>query len=39
MSQDAFERLQDVMQAAGELKQRASYSEVVDNTFAREAAK
>lgn len=37
MTQDAFERLQDVMQEAGELKQRASYLEIVNNTFADKA--
>ncbi len=37
MTQDAFERLQDVMQEAGELKQRASYLEIVNNTFAEKA--
>ncbi len=37
MTQDAFERLQDVMQEAGELKQRAPYSEIVNNDFAYHA--
>lgn len=38
-SEEAFGRLQDVMQLAGELEQRADYNELVNNTFAEEAIK
>lgn len=38
MSEDSFNRLQDVMTSAGELEKRASYDDVVDNSFARKAA-
>lgn len=37
LEQDSFERLQDVMQSAGELDVRADYSEVVDTSFAKAA--
>ena len=37
LEQDSFERLQDVMQSAGELDVRADYSEVVDSSFAKAA--
>ncbi|HHX75281.1 MAG TPA: ABC transporter substrate-binding protein [Firmicutes bacterium] len=36
-SADAFERLQDVMELAGELSQRAPYAELVTNEFAEKA--
>ena len=39
MSEDSFNRLQDVMTSAGELSKRASYSDVVDNSFAIKASK
>ena len=35
MTEEAFERLQTVMEEAGELAQRADYTLVVNNTFAR----
>ena len=38
MKQEAFERLQDVIEQAGELTQRAEFSSLVDNTFAEKAA-
>ena len=38
MERESFERLQDVMTEAGELKQKADYDNLVNNTFA-EAAK
>ena len=37
LEQDSFERLQDVMQSAGELDVRADYSEVVDTSFSKAA--
>lgn len=39
MSQESFERLQDVMTEAGELAKKADYDQVVNNTFAQKAAK
>lgn len=39
MSEDAFTRLQDVMQEAGELEVRADYAAVVNNDFARKAVR
>nr|WP_243108463.1 ABC transporter substrate-binding protein [Maliibacterium massiliense] len=39
MTQDSFERLQDIMQGAGELKERVAFDELIDNRFAEEAAK
>ena len=37
LEQDSFERLQDVMQSAGELDVRADYSEVEDTSYAKAA--
>lgn len=34
MTEESFQRLQDVMQEAGELDQTAPFSQIVDNTFA-----
>ena len=34
MSEQSFERLQDIMQGAGELEKRVDYDKLVDNTFA-----
>lgn len=39
MTEDSFNRLQDVMEGAGELSNRAPYSELVNNTFAEKAMK
>ena len=39
MTEDSFNRLQDVMASAGELDKRASFSDVVDNSFAKKASK
>jgi NitT/TauT family transport system substrate-binding protein len=36
---DAFERLQDIVEGAGELQQRAPYDKLVTNDFANEAIK
>ena len=36
MQETAFNKLQDVMQNAGELSNRASFSQVVDNSLAKE---
>lgn len=36
-SKDSFERLQDVMELAGELEKRASYTDLVTNEFAQKA--
>lgn len=38
-SQEAFNRLQDIMQEAGELSKRAPYDKLVTNKFAEEAIK
>ena len=38
MTQDSFERLQTVMESAGELSQRAPFESLVDNSFAERAA-
>ncbi len=38
MTKDSFDRLQTVMQEAGELQQSAPFSEIVNNTFAEKAA-
>ena len=38
MTEDAFNRLQMVMEEAGELSQTAPYSDIVDNSFAHSAA-
>lgn len=39
MTEDSFHRLQDVMQAAGELDQRAPYDKLIDNSFAEEVSR
>lgn len=39
MTEDAFNRLQEVMEAAGELKERADYAEVVNNKYATKSMK
>ncbi len=36
MSEDSFNRLQDIMQNAGELSNRVNFSDIVDNTYASE---
>ena len=38
MSKESFDRLQTVMESAGELSQRAAFDAVVNNTFAEKAA-
>ena len=38
MKQEAFERLQDVMEQAGELPVRAAFSDIIDNSLAEKAA-
>ena len=38
MSKEGFERLQTIMESAGELSQRAAFDAVVNNTFAEKAA-
>ncbi len=35
MSEESFERLQDIIETAGELDQRANYEDVINNTFAQ----
>lgn len=37
MKQEALERLEDVMETAGELPERVEFSELVDNSFAEKA--
>jgi len=37
MTEEALNRLQDVMEEAGELKNRAPHDKIVDNSFARKA--
>ncbi len=39
MTEESFNRLQDVMTSAGELEKRASFADVVDNSFAEKASK
>jgi NitT/TauT family transport system substrate-binding protein len=39
MTEESFERLQTVMEQAGELKAKAPYDKVVDNTYAEKAMK
>jgi NitT/TauT family transport system substrate-binding protein len=39
MTEDSFNRLQDVMQAAGELDQRAPYDVLIDNSFAAKVSR
>lgn len=38
MSKEGFDRLQTIMESAGELSQRAAFDAVVNNTFAEKAA-
>jgi len=38
MTEDSFDRLQTVMESAGELNQRAPFDKLVDNSFAERAA-
>ena len=38
MGEEGLERLQDVMEEAGELKERVEFSQLVDNSFAEQAA-
>ena len=38
MTYDSFDRLQRVMESAGELTQRAPFESLVDNSFAERAA-
>ena len=37
MKQESFERLETVMETAGELEERVDFEQVVDNSFARAA--
>ena len=39
LEEDAFEKLQDVMEEAGELTKRADYTKVVNNKYAEETIK
>lgn len=39
MKEEAFNRLQEVMKEAGELKEMAPYDKIVDNTYAENAMK
>ena len=39
LSKEAFEKLQDVIEEAGELEKRADYEKVVNNKYAKEAIK
>ena len=39
LEKEAFEKLQDVMEEAGELTKRADYTKVVNNKYAKEAIK
>lgn len=39
LKEESFNKLQEVMSAAGELKQKASYADIVNNTYALEVAK
>lgn len=39
LTEEAFEKLQDVIQEAGELEKRADYTKVVNNKYAKEAIK
>jgi len=39
LSKESFDRLQDVIESAGELTRRADYSKVVNNTFAEKVIK
>ena len=37
MTEESFDRLQMVMETAGELSQKASYTDIVDNSFGEKA--
>ena len=37
LTQESFERLQTVMEEAGELKQKAPYETIIDNSYAQKA--
>ena len=39
LSKDSFEKLQDVIEEAGELEKRADYDKVINNKYAKEAIK
>jgi len=39
MNKESFERLQDIMEEAGELEKRAPYEKIVNNTFAEKVIK
>ncbi|HWQ50879.1 MAG TPA: ABC transporter substrate-binding protein [Terriglobales bacterium] len=39
MPEEAFDRLQDIMETAGELSERVPYGDLVNNTFAEEVLK
>ena len=39
MTEDAFTRLQDIMESNGELKARVSFKELIDNSFAEKVVK
>jgi NitT/TauT family transport system substrate-binding protein len=39
MSQESFDRLQDIMEEAGELDVRAPFDKIVNNTFADKVIK
>ena len=39
MTEDAFTRLQDVMEANGELAKRVEFTELIDNSFAEKAVR
>ena len=36
MTEESFERLQDIIESAGELSERADFAALVDNTYVRE---
>ena len=39
LTEESFNKLQDVMEEAGELEKRAKYSDVVNNKYAEEAVR
>ena len=39
MTEDSFQRLQDIIDNAGELSRRATLEELVDNTYAKKVYK
>ena len=39
MTEDSFNRLQDIIENAGELERRAQMNELVDNTYAKKVYK